>query len=455
VDWTLTAAGVGRTEPDRADLVYVQFRDTDGSTYWGLPVGDPEGLRRTFGDLSENNYSAGANFRRTMGAAERSWDLRFGGLYRFTDRDARNFQFSVVPQQLPAGAHRMTPEEIFGLAASGDGRFRVSPSNDAGSYLATEHLGAGYAMAELPLGPRVRLITGARVESASLTLDTELTGGQQTRLTRNDVDVLPSVVVNVALSEDQALRFSATQTLARPEYRELSPFAYLEVIGGEITKGNENLGRSLIRNLDAKWELYPSAGEVLSVGVFAKQFDRPIERVDVATGGPPQVTFVNSESAFNVGAEVEVRSRLARLTPALEPFSVFGNVTVMNSEISLADGISANTNGSRPMIGQAPYVVNLGLNFAPRQDATATLLYNVAGRRIWAAGSVPFPDTYEEPRGLLDLSLRFPLPGSMSGRFDARNLLDSPFVLQQGPVERLRYNSGRVFSIGLTWAPSL
>jgi hypothetical protein len=453
LDWTLTGAGVRRAEPDRVDMVYVQFRDGT-RTYWGMPIGDPEGLRRTFGDLTENNYTAAANFRRTMGRAERSWDLRFGGLYRYTDRDARNFQFSVIPQQLPAGANSLAPQEIFALAGSPDARFRIFGSNDAGSYLAREHLGAGYAMAEMPIGARMRLIGGARVESANLELDTELVGGQRSRIQRNDLDVLPSLVLNVALSDVQSLRFSATQTLARPEYRELSPFAYLEVIGGEITKGNEDLRRSLIRNFDAKWELYPSPSEVVSLGLFAKQFDRPIERVDVATGGPPQVTFVNSESAFNVGAEVEVRTGMGRFVPALEPFSVFGNVTVMNSEISLAEGISANTNASRPMIGQAPYVVNLGLNFAPRSDATATLLYNIAGRRIWAAGSVPFPDTYEEPRGLLDLSLRFPLPGAVSGRFDARNILDTPFVLQQGPVERLRYNSGRVFSFGLNWTPA-
>jgi hypothetical protein len=34
---------------------------------------------------------------------------------------------------------------------------------------------------------------------------------------------------------------------------------------------------------------------------------------------------------------------------------------------------------------------------------------------------------------------------------DAKNLLDSPFRVRQGPVTREAYRFGRVFNIGLTW----
>jgi hypothetical protein len=41
--------------------------------------------------------------------------------------------------------------------------------------------------------------------------------------------------------------------------------------------------------------------------------------------------------------------------------------------------------------------------------------------------------------------------GSLSGKLDAKNLLDEPVRYLQGPVERLRYETGRIFSMGFKW----
>jgi len=72
------------------------------------------------------------------------------------------------------------------------------------------------------------------------------------------------------------LRLSATQTLSRPEYRELSPVNYRDVLGGLTVFGNPALERALIQNYDARWEWYPRPSELVSLGAFAKRFDRPI-----------------------------------------------------------------------------------------------------------------------------------------------------------------------------------
>jgi outer membrane receptor protein involved in Fe transport len=52
---------------------------------------------------------------------------------------------------------------------------------------------------------------------------------------------------------------------------------------------------------------------------------------------------------------------------------------------------------------------------------------------------------------MLDLSLRFPVIGSLSGRVDARNLLDARYRFMQGNLEREGYNAGRTFSVGFSW----
>ena len=104
------------------------------------------------------------------------------------------------------------------------------------------------------------------------------------------------------------------------------------------------------------------------------------------------------------------------------------------------------------MVGQAPYVVNAGLTYSGETDGvSATVLYNVIGRRIFAASLLPLPNVYEEPRHVLDFSLRFPLLRGMSGKLDLKNLLDAPYEVTQGTVQREFYRAGRTMSLGMSW----
>jgi outer membrane receptor protein involved in Fe transport len=107
------------------------------------------------------------------------------------------------------------------------------------------------------------------VEAWHLDVDTRTTQGQVAPARRRNTDVLPALALTYRLTEDQNLRLSATQTLSRPEYRELSPVPYFEQVGLATTIGNPDLKRALIQNYDQRWEWVPHPGEVLSLGVFA------------------------------------------------------------------------------------------------------------------------------------------------------------------------------------------
>jgi TonB-dependent receptor len=297
-------------------------------------------------------------------------------------------------------------------------------------------------------------VGGARLENWRLDVDTRTVTGLVAPARPRKTDVLPALGLTYRLAEDQNLRLSATQTLARPEYRELSPVAYFEQIGLLTTFGNPDLERTLIQNLDARWEWFPCSGEVISLGVFAKWFDNPIERVIVPQAGTLANSFVNADGANNYGVELEFRKSLDLLDDALVPFSLFANATLMQSDIDLGANAAGLTNVSRPMAGQSEYVVNTGLTYSNASgELTGTLLYNVTGRRIFEAGAGGLPDSYEEARHLVDLSLHFPIAGTLSGRADAKNMLNAPFRLSQGDVVRQRYLTGRQFSLGFTWQP--
>ncbi len=448
LQWTVTGSRVTRSEPDRSEVAYAQ--DAPGANYFLF--GSSEGAVRTFADLSEYNINATGDHAIRFGSSAIHL-LKFGALGRYTNRDARVDSYSLQAN-LPRADRERAPEEIFGDQFTGpaDSVFRVASLAQAGSYAAVDGVGAAYAMLELQLTDRVRVIGGSRFEVQRLLLDAEPALGDPVSVTRTYYDVLPALALNVELTDRQVLRLSGSQTLARPEYREISPTSNRDVLGGEVFVGNENLRRSLIQNADLRWEMYPSAGEVVSVAVFAKHFDKPIERVYRGTSGTRVTTFENASSATNYGAELELRKNFGWLAESLRPWTAFSNLTVMESDIDIGSVSGGSVEAKRAMVGQAPYVVNAGLTYGSRSGGlAATALYNIIGRRIFAASLLPLPSVYEEARHVVDFSLRFPVLSGVSGKLDLKNLLDEPYEVTQGTVQREFYRAGRSASLGLSW----
>jgi hypothetical protein len=149
-----------------------------------------------------------------------------------------------------------------------------------------------------------------------------------------------------------------------------------------------------------------------------------------------------------------VRKSLANFGRLLESFTIFSNLTMMQSEIDLGANQAAATNPKRRMVGQAPYVFNVGLGYASMSGETsATLLFNRVGDRIEAAGDLPLPDVVQQPRNVMDFSLRTQILSSVSLRFDAKNVLDEPYETIQGTVTREYWTTGRTFQVGLIFKP--
>jgi TonB-dependent receptor len=452
LDWSATASGVTREEPDRSEIVYTVTGA--GAPEW-FAIGN-EGAVRTFGDLRENSYEGQLNYRMDFFEPANQLRIKFGGLYRSTDRDAINAVYSIQGFGLNNSQRQLQPEQIFDgrFTQPGSSALRLVPLAQGGSYAAEDRLAAAYLMMNWQVRPNINVVTGARVERSEVKVVASPTVGPAVAATPKFTDILPSLALTVKASETQNVRLSVSQTLARPEYRELAPLQFRDVLGGDNFLGNANLVRALIRNADLRWEWFPSRTEVFSVSVFAKQFQNPIERIYLGTSGTRIVSYQNAERADNIGVEFEARTGLGKLASALENVSVFSNTTLMRSKITLRQGLASVTNADRAMVGQAPYMVNAGVTWNSFSGTTsATLLYNVVGARITDAGERPLPDVRELPRNVVDLSLRFPVVGGISGRFDAKNLMDAQYRIEQGPVTRESYFVGRSFAFGFTWQP--
>lgn len=458
IDWAATLSGVRRDEPDRSEFVYeVANKGQPNEQLLWLNTGNG-GAVRTFSELSEAAREGKLSYQLNFSTHERQHLIKVGALARQTDRDADSRAYSLSAPTAGSNIRALPAEQIFDGRFSGpnDKVFEIAPLSQGGAYTAKDQLRAAFAMAEFALGDRFRLIGGARYEGNELTVNAQSTIGQPVVTSKKWNDVLPALALNVKLSEAQSVRVSLSRTLARPEYRELSPIKSRDVLNGDDLEGNPNLERTQISNADLRWEWYPTSGEVLSLAFFAKRFAKPIERVYRAGGSSSRfVGYVNAKEARNFGVEIEARKDLGFLAPAMRPFTLFSNVTLMDSKITLDDSSrAAATNPSRTMVGQAPYVLNLGLTANTESGAaSATILFNRVGERIDAAGDLPLPDVKELPRNVLDLALRFPIAGPLSGRFDAKNLLDAPYETVQGTVTREFWRVGRTFQFGVVWKP--
>jgi outer membrane receptor for ferrienterochelin and colicin len=446
-DWSVTSSAVSRQEPDRSE--FVTWLPATGSPTWY----NQEGAFRAYGGLTEDAFEGSAEYRLELGAAQRNV-IRFGGMFRGVSRDASDSGYAIRSRDwAPNDARWQLPaEQIFDgrFAQNGDALFELGIFNAGGNYTARDRISAGYAMVEWSLTPRLSFVGGARVEQSDLEVNYQDVLGTEGIANHAYTDMLPAAAFNLDLTETQKLRLSASQTLARPEYREVAPICYRAGLGEEQRCGNPELRRTLIQNIDLRWELYPGPGEMLSVALFGKRFEDPIEPRYQGRSGTNSLWFQNAQSAVNYGVELEAMRNLGFFSQNLESLSVFTNVTLMKSEVTTGE----EGDPKRPMTGQAPYVVNAGVTWAESGRSTsATLLFNVVGERIVNArpSGQAVLDMVEQPRPSLDLSLRFPVLRGVSGKLDLKNLMDSPYEVTQGELQRMYYRAGRGASIGFSW----
>jgi outer membrane receptor protein involved in Fe transport len=215
-------------------------------------------------------------------------------------------------------------------------------------------------------------------------------------------DYLPAFNLSYKLNKKTNLRLAGSQTVIRPEFRELSTFAFFDFELGATILGNTQLKRTKVSNFDLRYELYPGAGELFTVGVFYKYFKDPIELYFNQSGAGTSNTFnyINADQAKSYGAEVEFRKKLD-FTSSLKNFTLQGNVSYIYNRVT-----KENAQLNRPMQGQSPYLVNASLQYdLERPGLSTTLLFNVIGRRILYVGNQDVPSIWEASRPLSDLQI--------------------------------------------------
>jgi outer membrane receptor protein involved in Fe transport len=241
-----------------------------------------------------------------------------------------------------------------------------------------------------------------------------------------------------------------SETLARPDFREMSTVGFIDDETGNIVQGNANLKGTVITNIDHRWEYYFTSDEYASIGFFYKEFENPIEILFLPGVNRIQ-TFDNAKAAQNYGVEFEGRVGLRHFSRPLRRWTVLSNLTYIESEIELSEqNLGTQTSKSRPLQGQSPYVINMQLQYdRPQWGLSTTLLYNIVGKRITEVGTNRIPDTYEQPFEQLDFVATQRLGDKWTVSLRARNLLNPEIESTQADEVVRSQKRGRIYGLVL------
>lgn len=262
------------------------------------------------------------------------------------------------------------------------------------------------------------------------------------------------------LADEFQLRFAYSETVARPDIREISRSTYIDPLTEARVRGNPFLTPSDLDNYDLRGEWYWDTGDNVSVSLFLKDIAVPIETVQ---GGATEenilFNFVNADTAEVYGLELEGLKNLDFASKWLgswfQGFYLSGNFTISDSEISIqpGPGVGAVTNTKRRLTQHSKWVGNLQLGYdSPGGEHAATLAWNAFGSRILFAGINTLGDAFEQPFHSLDLTYSWFPTEQLTFKLRARNLLGEELEVKQDGVSIIDQDPGMTVLIDAKWA---
>ena len=466
-DWSASRSITRHEEPDHrffANDYTVWERDGRVDTTYAIALSNYTAPSRYFRSMDEGGWSMSLNLEHPLSLGEVDGQVKIGGAWDTRDRDfnERRFQYQLN------GGYTGDPVDYFAhvgvvdsLETANGYRYQIAnyivdASSPRNNYRGDQRVGAAYGMVDIttPLG--IRVIAGARYELARIHVASRDKAIADARL--DNGDLLPSLNLVYELG-DMNLRAAYGRTIARPTFRELAPFTTFSFINAPTLSGNPDLRRSIIDNLDLRWEWFMRPGEVAAVSVFYKRFADPIERTIINDNF--ETRYQNVDDARVYGAEIEFRTGLDRFASFLSGFHTGGNLTLTHAETAIPQeelikirAFDPAARARRPLQGQSPFVINAEIGYEAER-LQAGLFYNVFGRRISDVTLGGTPNIYELPFHAVDAVVDVALTPSLKLKASAKNLLDAevrrayPFKDEYYFAER--YQRGRSFSLGVTY----
>ncbi len=436
-----------------------------------------------FSDLNDEVYSSSVDLSYKLPTSFKA-TVSAGYAYLNNTRFSVRRDFRYLPVDvLPAEVSQLRPDFLLSdFTVQTFNILLTETSGNAGvaAYRSGLEVQAGYAQIEVEPVEKVKLQLGVRYEDGDeFVSPVDLFGAGGLVTTRiKKTDYLPAATLTWNFFEDMQLRFAASKTLARPQFRELAPQQYLDSEVDRTFFGNQFLTNSKLENFDARYEWFFAKDQRLTLAGFYKKIDKPIETVAFQQGGTFFTTFANAPQATLYGAEIEAQ-KYFDLDDVIggsffdsRRIIAIANYTYTKSDIKVRAGdttIPVTSAGvpvpasnlfvdGTALTGQSDHLLNLQFGLEDTDSLSQqTLLLTYASKRVTNRGPSGQPDLIEKPGIRLDLVVRqgFSLGGAdLELKLEGRNLTNTKFeesqTLGSSKIFNNGYDIGRSFSIGLS-----
>lgn len=495
MDWSATYA---RASEERPNERYLSYRESDQSVFVDLT--DPEfpnsnllnradnlniGLHEIteeFQDTYDEDFNTRIDFQLPASA---NTVVKFGARARIKNKIRTNSFFSYepldedafgatlldVPTRIYSDADYLagsqfsigtfaTPEFLGNLDLKNASIF--DESDELGEYLpgnysADENIYAAYAMADIQLNDKLSGIVGLRYEGTDIEytgnlLDVDNDTFTQETDAQNYGNFMPGLHLNYNFNDNSILRFAWTNTIARPNYFDLVPYAEFSPDDEELVRGNPALEPTTSTNLDLMYESYFENVGIISGGAFYKNLDNFIYEQVTEGFSDPQfgndlefTTFENGGTAEIYGLEVTFQRQLWK------GLGLMLNYTRTESSTT---GIQGREDDDLDLPGTANNMFNASLSYET-DKLVLRASFNYASDYIDELGGDAFEDRFYDEQTFLDINGSYAFTPQWRFFFEVNNLTNQPLRYYQGIQRRtmqleyynVRFNAGLKFDL--------
>lgn len=436
--WVAGLSYINRNIPDlRRVRTYKKIGTDDPYKVIIPPTATTFDASRFFSTLKESTGMTSGDLQHKFFGQDKDSGIVFKAGY-YLERKTRNFSarwmsYKSRNNQAADSLSSLPIDQVFDPKNmdSKNGFFLTEGTNPSDKYDAQNFLTAGYASLLIPV-KKFTLVTGARLEYNRQSLQS----ATQTAAVIVDnpiLSFLPFLNVSYNFSPKMLVRVAYSKTINRAEFREIAPFLFYDFDFNFDVVGNPDLKVATIHNVDARWELYPNAGETFSFGAFYKRFNNPIESYIRQGADNPIYTYNNATFAENYGLEIDMRKSLADVSSVkfIKDLSIVFNGAIIKSKVDLGNAVTSQ-NKTRALQGQSPYIINGGIYYNNEdRGLTVNVLYNIFGKRIFIVGDRVNPTVYEMPRHSLDMTVAKKISEKCEARFGIQDILNFKTQLLQ------------------------
>ncbi|MEW6996750.1 TonB-dependent receptor [Colwelliaceae bacterium BS250] len=486
VDWKYSDARSNRYAPGN---VSTRFIIADENNDGEFDLINESSLRKattasryTFQDLNDDVENWGFNVQLPVTLGRHELEFKVGSDFVEKSRDAfsrridvNTIAFDNLDLTGSVINDILTDDIILNHPLVGNEQIIRDTSVDGDDYFSAQMIDAWYGEVDWFYNNKWRVTAGIRWEdfrqvvaplkpsTGEFDLPDEPTVDDLDALIFKEEEYYPAVAMTYVMDDEMQLRASYSETVIRPDIREVAPATYLDPLTGQPIGGTPGLRSTQIDNYDLRWEWFVNTGENLSIGLFYKDMDSPIESVQSPSqDGPALIRIANAETGEVYGIEAEFLKDFTFLGGIGNDLFLSGNLTLSDSEIDIdtqkvveQTGVSAAiTNATRRMTGHSEYVVNLNLGYdAPNGNHSATLAYNVFGERIIFPGIEGEDDKLEQPFHSVDFIYTYYPTYSSTLKFKVNNILDESAEIEfenSGTLYRSQ-TKGIGFDVSLKW----